>query len=173
MSIHGKNYSTAIERPLLYYLMHVASLLPMVWRCSPSHGNKLAAEEASLQARGWPSGDSRALGLCFVWTWRRMSLAAQRECPRLRYSVELGSEAWHSGFAVIKGTGLWWMLFIRHTRVGLRESTLWCQGRDAEPGTEGGKDAEMRYSSVEMSNIMQQYGNTYASIGQFCYCIHL
>lgn len=147
--------------------MHVASLLtiqPVVWRCSPSHSNKLCSEEASLQAEA---------SLLMTCVWRALVLFEHEDIWvwLLKGSVHsystvgrVGSEAWHSGFALIKGTGLWWMLFIRHARVGLRECTLGYQGKDSEnKNRERERGKERKWDMLlrcKVSNIIQQYGNT-------------
>lgn len=61
-----------------------------------------------------------------------MSVVALQGASTVAVQWGAGSRAWHGGFALIKATGLWWMLFIRHTRLGFRERTWGHQGRDVE-----------------------------------------
>lgn len=72
-----------------------------------------------------------------------MSKAAHREC--LYYSGEWKSKPCHNVFSLIKGKGLWWMLFIRHT---------WLSSLHIKAGGERKEDKEGRLE--EKNNAVEK-----------------
>lgn len=91
-----------------------------VLRSSPSPSNKLCVEEASLQAEAGLLNDLY-MGVPLLYLNMKTYECACRggSTATARWKVE--SQTQPCGFALIKGIWLWWMLFIRHTRVGLWE----------------------------------------------------